>query len=203
MISDNLELSPTRYRIYRTGVPSQVSAYQQARNVRIAYHAHVLAEAARLGGNAGPIFNTATALITGAQERLVGLHRCVDEMPPAGWSYVPHRDRLEPTPGSGPGSAAYVWMFEHQPPNGMDPMLMAHRGGLPRFGSRRDPATGTITAVTPSLAVMGGQLWAIFDSVDELPAVTGVWSIARYEQFVDTLRAERIACHHPSRHQAS
>jgi hypothetical protein len=140
---------------YATDNPAALDAYRRARADRHEFGTRLLADAAELGHNVGPM---SRKTVDGGEE-IVGLKPDSPAVAPPGWRFVERGKRLAPRAGE-PGNKARRWLAERQPPAGTNPLQVLSGHGL--TGISRAEIDGKFADFRPVLFEWDGRLWACY-----------------------------------------
>lgn len=142
---------------YATDGPEAIAAYRAARAARTEFSSRLLAAAAALGGNIGPVSGPQGF---GGPEVIYGLMPDGSGTTPAGWRIVSRgtSKRLEPATGAA-GKNAVRWLAAFQPPPEVDPLYVLKAHGL-AYQSRTRRAGGGHNTHSPIVFEHRGKLWA-------------------------------------------
>jgi hypothetical protein len=145
----------TQRYVYATDNPAALDAYRRARADRHEFGTRLLADAAELGHNVGPL---SRKTVDGGEE-IVGLKPDGSAVAPLGWHFVERGKRLAPRTGH-LGNKARRWLADHQPPAGTNPLQVLSVHGLP--GVSRIETGGQFADFRPVLFEWDGRLWACY-----------------------------------------
>jgi hypothetical protein len=144
---------------YSTDDPAIVAAFIAARDAGNAFATQVIADAAALGRNKGPL---RTSDLHDGTYTTAGLAPDDPTDPPVGWVYSKGRDMLVPRRGKA-GDAARRWLDGHQPPTGSQVRAVMAEHGLPLNDMLGAGQNGmSIRFNVPEIAHHDGTLWALY-----------------------------------------
>jgi hypothetical protein len=177
--------TPTKFA-FCTDDPIAVEAYRICRAARREFSVTLLAGAAAIGHNTGPLSHRNDD----GSDEIVGLRPDNSGKAPGGWRLVERGKRLAPADGR-KGDPARRWIAQHQPPKVASPMYALKDHGLAllsRAGTVHD-----YTDSVPHVFLHEDKLWACYTGTPKTPVT---WPAAELSDY----RAAYAAFEHAQSH---